>query len=87
MQTRTSPIPLVGLVALWRALHEEPEKEYTYVVEALTGVYYGAATSSPDKDLIGHILHGSPTKLYKMRRSSTRIGLKVAALTYQPYQF
>ena len=71
----------------WRAIHVEPDKEYTYGVEALTGVYLGAAMRSDEKDLIGHILHGCPTQIYEVRRRADAFKLDVVHMTYSPYQY
>ena len=71
----------------WRAIHMEADTEYCYGVEALTGVYLGAAMSSAEKDVIAHILHGSPTKLYEVRRATDSLRLEIHPATYTPYQY
>ena len=62
-------------------------EEYTYGVEALTGVYLGAAMRSDEKDLIGHILHGCPTQIYEVRRRADAFKLDIVHMTYTPYQY
>lgn len=71
----------------WRAIHEEAGKEYCYGVEALTGVYCGAQLSNADKDLVCHLLHGSPTHIYEMRRSPSSLKLEAYKVSYSPYEY
>jgi hypothetical protein len=71
----------------WRAIHIESDKEYTYGVEALTGVYLGAAMGRDETDLIGHILHGSPTHIYDVRRRPDAFRLETVHMKYTPYQY
>jgi hypothetical protein len=66
----------------WRAIHSRPDQLYGYGVEALTGVYLGAALEPPEKDLIGHILHGSPTNLYEVDRSASSFRLEARQVQY-----
>lgn len=68
----------------WRAIHMEADREYGYGREALTGVYFGSQLTDSEKDLIAHLLHGSPTRLYEVRRSETSLRLDVHALEYTP---
>jgi hypothetical protein len=70
----------------WRAIHREADKEYCYGVEALTGVYLGAALTESERDLICHILHGTPTRLFEIKRSATSFGLEIHSLQYTPYR-
>ncbi len=70
----------------WRAIHIEAEKEYCYGVDALTGVYLGARLTDAEVDLIGHVLHGFPTKLYKMRRGNGSLRLEAIEVQYTPYK-
>jgi len=65
----------------------EPDKEYGYGVDALTGVYLGAALSDSEKDLVAHTMHGAPTKLFQIVRSDTSFQLEVRQATYLPYQY
>lgn len=69
----------------WRAIHKKADKEYCYGVEALTGVYLGATLTESEKDLVCHILHGTPTKIFEMRRSSNSFHLEVRSVEYTPY--
>jgi hypothetical protein len=70
----------------WRAIHHEADQVYCYGVDALTGVYLGAALTPEEKDVVGHILHGTPTKLYEMKRSATSFSLEAHPVTYTPYR-
>ena len=71
----------------WRAIHMEGDKEDGYGVEALTGLYFGAGMTPAEKDLIGHMLHGSPTQLYEVSRSGTSLRLETRHVTYTPYKY
>lgn len=71
----------------WRATHAEPDKEYCYGVDALTGVYLGAALSAAEKDLIGHTIHGAPTKLYEVVRAEDSFHLNTREAIYTPYDY
>lgn len=70
----------------WRAIHKEPDKEYCYGVEGLTGLYLGAALTKIEKDLVCHTVHGTPVQLYEVRRSPSSFRLEVESVTYTPYQ-
>jgi hypothetical protein len=70
----------------WRAIHSEPDKEYCYGIDALTGVYLGTAMSDSEKDIVGHVLHGTNTKLYEVKRTTNSFRLEVVAAQYTPYQ-
>jgi hypothetical protein len=70
----------------WRAIHSEPDKEYCYGIDALTGVYLGAAMSESEKDLVCHILRGTKTKLYQVNRTSNSFRLEVVPAEYTTYQ-
>jgi hypothetical protein len=69
----------------WRALHKEAGTEYCYGIDALTGVYLGAALTPSEKDLVAHIVHGTTTKLFEVKRSPTSFRLDVQSMTYTPY--
>jgi len=69
----------------WRAIHIEAEKEYCYGADALTGVYLGARLTDAEKDLIGHVLHGFPTKLCEIRRGNGSLKLEAHDVEYTPY--
>ncbi len=71
----------------WRIFHMEPNRPYGVGVEALTGVYLGAAMDRTHKDIIAHTLHGSPTKLYEMVRPDRRFTLECRALAYRPFRY
>lgn len=71
----------------WRAIHMEPDKEYCYGVDALTGVYLGAALSDSEKDLVAHTMHAAPTRLFEVVRSDTSFRLEVRQATYFPYEY
>jgi hypothetical protein len=71
----------------WRAIHKEADKEYCYGIEALTAVYLGAALTDPEKDLICHTLHGTPVRLFEVRRSAMSFRLETHTVEYTPYQY
>lgn len=69
----------------WRAIHKTAGTEYCYGVEALTGVYLGAALSDVERDVVGQLLHGTPTKLYTMERSPASFAVQARNADYTPY--
>jgi hypothetical protein len=69
----------------WRGIHQVARTNYCYGLEALTGVYLGARLTPAEIDLVCHTLHGSPTKLYRMRRSDISFTLHAESVTYTPY--
>ena len=69
----------------WRALHRVAKTNYCYGIEALTGVYLGARLTASEIDLVCHTLHGTPTKLFRMRRSDVSFKLYAEPMTYTPY--
>jgi len=71
----------------WRAIHMDADTEYCYGVDALTGVYLGAALSAAEKDLVAHTLHGSPTKLFQVVRAEASFRLNALQAEYVPYQY
>lgn len=71
----------------WRAIHVEADKEYCYGVEALTGVYFGARLTENERDLLGQLLYGSPTKLFQVQRGDTSFRLEVHEVNYTPYSY
>lgn len=71
----------------WRAIHTEAGTEYCYGVDALTGVYFGAQLSTAERDLLAHVLYGSPTKMYELRRGETLFRLEIRPIDYKPYDY
>lgn len=71
----------------WRAIHAKADTEYCYGVEALTGVYLGARLSESEVDLICHILHGTPAKLYRVSKRDRSFELVASNLDYEPYKY
>jgi hypothetical protein len=71
----------------WRAIHKTADTEYCYGIEALTGVYLGAALSEAELDLIAHVLHGTPVRLYRLTRSESSFALEIHPVTYTPYRY
>ena len=71
----------------WRAIHAELDTEYCYGVDALAGVYLGAALSAAEKDLVAHTIHGAPTKLYEVVRAETSFRLDIRQISYVPYDY
>jgi hypothetical protein len=69
----------------WRAIHKQADTEYGYGLYTLTGVYLGAQLTPAERDLLCHMLHGSPTQLYEVRRAEGSLALEVRAVTYSPY--
>lgn len=58
----------------WRAFHEEPNKLYTYPVEALKAVYFGIATKKTDIETICLILSGqcNDVKFYRGYKNKSK---------------
>lgn len=52
----------------WRLLHEKFSVAYNYDFRGLTGVFLGAAMPLDFKDMIGQLMHNSPTRLHEMER-------------------
>lgn len=71
----------------WRAIHKKAGTEYCYGIDALTGVYLGAALSTTELDLVAHILHGTPTKLYQVGRSKDSFRLEIRSVSYEPLRY
>lgn len=71
----------------WRAIHQEPDKLYTYDWKHLTGVYLGALMDSEHQDMIGTLLHGSETQLYRVEHDPGQFTLTAVPVDYTPYQF
>ena len=71
----------------WRAIHQKANTVYGYGVEALTGVYLGARLTDEERDVIGHLLHGSPSQLYRVDREEESFRLKVTPVTYVPFRY
>jgi hypothetical protein len=70
----------------WRLLHKEAGTGYTYPVEALTGLYLGAAMPPGQKDVVGQLLHGCPVQLYEMKRGAGGFMLEASPVTYTPHR-
>lgn len=71
----------------WRLLHKKGDTGYRYGVEALTGIYLGSAMEEAHKDVVLHLLHGSPTKFYKVNRSPTTFAISIEPIEYAPYDY
>lgn len=69
----------------WRAIHQAAGTSYCYGIDALTAVYLGAALSPQERDVVAHLVHGTPTRLYEMVRSDSSFGVTPRSVTYQPY--
>ena len=70
----------------WRAIYGKAGTAYCYGIEALTGVYLGAALSATERDLVAHLLHGTPVTLYDVSRSSSSFALETRVVEYSPYR-
>lgn len=70
----------------WRAIHAEADIEYCYGIEALTGLYLGAALTAVEKDLVCHIVSGTPVQLYEMTRAESSFRLEARPVGYTPYR-
>lgn len=70
----------------WRAIHEEVDKAYGYGVDGLKGIYLGAALTAAEKDLVAHIVHGTPTQLYEMRLGPRSFRIEAYPVQYTPYR-
>ena len=70
----------------WRAIHSEARTVSFYGVDALTAVYLGAELRAAEKDVVAHLLHGTPTKLFEMRRSTSSFRLESRLVEYTPYR-
>ena len=71
----------------WRAIHKQADTEYCYGTTALSGIYFGARLLPAEIDLIAHLLHGSPTKLYQVRRQEGSFNLEAAEAFYTPHSY
>jgi hypothetical protein len=70
----------------WRAIHGKAGTAYCYGIGALMGVYLGAALSASERDLVAHVLHGTPVTLYDVSRSSSSFSLETRVVEYTPYR-
>ena len=71
----------------WRAIHKQADTEYCYGVTALSGIYFGTRLSASEIDLIAHLLHGSPTKLYQVKRQEGSFNLEADEVSYTPHSY
>ena len=71
----------------WRLLHMEGDRPYNYSWKALTGIYLGAAMSEAHEEILCLILHGSPTRLYKVKRSEDDFSVAAQEFTYEPFRY
>ena len=71
----------------WRAIHKDQDVTFCYGVEALTGVYLGAALSDAEADLVCHILHGSKVQLYRVATGRSSFALEIRKVEYTPYAY
>ncbi len=72
----------------WRAFHKEPNKIYTYPVDALKAVYFGIATEMTDIEIVCLILLGQSPKIKFNRASKSKAKYEVnfSEFTYTPYR-
>ena len=61
----------------WRIFYESGDTALRYDVDALTGIYFGSEMSGEDKDILAHLLQGSPTKLYQVHRNTKEFSLDI----------
>jgi hypothetical protein len=69
----------------WRVLHAKAGTERTYSHDLLTGVYFGLAMPSGQKDMIGQLLHDSEVQLYEMNRGEGGFSVVATGVEYEPY--
>ena len=72
----------------WRGVHQHAGTRYGAHWRLLTGIYFGAAMSEGRRDILCHLLHGSPTKLYQMTRRDGDYEVTPSdPLNYKPYDY
>ena len=71
----------------WRLFHAEGDTLFGYGVEALARIYLGSNMDATHKEIILHILHGSPTKFYRVNRSHKKFMVNFEAKEYVPYDY
>ncbi|MBC8357657.1 MAG: DUF2971 domain-containing protein [Candidatus Aminicenantes bacterium] len=71
----------------WRIFHREPRKLFTYKVEALKAVYFGASMIYSHLEIICLILQGQNPNVdfYNAKRSSDKFEVEFEKFTYTPY--
>ena len=68
----------------WRCLHMQGGIEYTYPLDALTGIYMGPEMPSSAFEIIALILSGQSThvQLWQGRRSNSKFMVEFGPVTY-----
>ena len=71
----------------WRVIHAQGDIECGFDSGALTGVYFGSEMPFVHIETLSLAVSGSPTKLYKMKRSKTEFKVEFDEVTYTPYEY
>jgi len=71
----------------WRIFHREPRKLFTYEVDALKAVYFGASMVRSHLEIICLILQGQNPNVafYRAKKSSDKYKVEFEKFTYTPY--
>lgn len=71
----------------WRAFHQEPNKLYTYPVEALKAVYFGISAETTDIEIVCLILLGQSKNIefYRGKKGNTSFEVDFEKFTYTPH--
>jgi hypothetical protein len=70
----------------FRLVHESADTPYTAPYESLKGIYFGAAMPNAHRDVICHLLHGSPVQFHVMSRDENEFAVRASTITYTPYK-
>lgn len=66
----------------WRLFKVKGDTKVPYKPEALTGIYFGCLMPIDQKKEFATMFHGTHTKLYEMKRSSTNFKLEISSYVH-----
>jgi hypothetical protein len=71
----------------WRLFHVEPNKPYSYSVEALNSVYFGLSANYADIEIVCLILQGQSENIrfYKANKDKSKYSVFFEEFTYTPH--
>lgn len=70
----------------WRVFYVQGGTAFPYGIDALTAVLFGSEMPEKECDIVAHLLHGSPTRLFRVKRSTKDFSMTREELAeYVPY--
>lgn len=67
----------------WRLFHMEADKAYGYAAGDLESVYFGASMPERQQLVIGKLLDGTGTRLYRMERDPSQFSVRASATNFK----